>query len=398
MDKKRMVNVMSFILIAILSFPFITNTALAETKTFIKEYTYRASDEDSKNSSRTIALREVKRLLLEKLGTYLESVSEVRGFNLTKDQITTLTAGIVKTELVDEKWDGHIYWLKAKIAANSDEVIKSIDVLRKDRQRAMELEEIRKRSDALLLENERLRKELRAAKDEKKEVDTAAYNKTIKELSSIEWYEKGSASYTSDNYKEAIDSFNKAIELNPQDENSYGIRGLAYSMLHNDNQAIQDYNKAIELNSKDSVNYLGRGMIYGKLGNYHQAIRDYDRAIELNLNIAEVYILRGQAYDQFKNYNKAIQDYNHAVELDPKYASAYGDRGADYLMLQNYNQAIEDCNRAIELDPEFALAYTVRGFAYAKLGNSDRAIDDLKIAAKLSQKKDLLKEKELIGR
>jgi hypothetical protein len=46
-------------------------TANAETKTFIKEYTYHAGDEDSRNSSRTIALREVKRLLLEELGTYV---------------------------------------------------------------------------------------------------------------------------------------------------------------------------------------------------------------------------------------------------------------------------------------------------------------------------------------
>jgi len=52
---------------------FILPAAAASTgtKTFIKEYTYQAGDEDSKNSCRVIALREVKRLLLEELGTYL---------------------------------------------------------------------------------------------------------------------------------------------------------------------------------------------------------------------------------------------------------------------------------------------------------------------------------------
>jgi len=53
---------------------------LPKTKTFIKEYTYHAGDEDSMNSSRTIALREVKRLLLEELSTYLESQTEVTNF------------------------------------------------------------------------------------------------------------------------------------------------------------------------------------------------------------------------------------------------------------------------------------------------------------------------------
>ncbi len=107
------ITLVSFLLIL-----FIPNFIFAETKTFVREYTYQASDEDSKNSSRTISLREVKRLLLEELGTYLESTSEVQNFQLTKDQIITLTAGIVRTELVEEKWDGRTYWIKAKIQAD----------------------------------------------------------------------------------------------------------------------------------------------------------------------------------------------------------------------------------------------------------------------------------------
>src|SRR5665647_2595889 len=106
------VQVLSSVLFLILSFLLFANSSFAETKIFIKEYTYHAGDEDSKNSSRTIALREVKRLLLEELGTYLESQTEVKNFQMTKDQITTLTAGIVSTEVIDEKCDGHIYWIK----------------------------------------------------------------------------------------------------------------------------------------------------------------------------------------------------------------------------------------------------------------------------------------------
>ena len=61
--------------------------ALAETKTFIKQYTDQVSEDDNRDSSRTIALREVKRLLLEELGIYLESETEVENFQLTKDRI-----------------------------------------------------------------------------------------------------------------------------------------------------------------------------------------------------------------------------------------------------------------------------------------------------------------------
>ncbi len=64
---------------------FITNAAFAETKVFVEEYTYQASDADSKLSSRAIAIEQAKRLLLEKVGTYLESETEVKNFQLTKD-------------------------------------------------------------------------------------------------------------------------------------------------------------------------------------------------------------------------------------------------------------------------------------------------------------------------
>ena len=120
--------------------------AFASVKTYIKEYTYHASEDDSRNSSRVTAMREVKRLLLEELGTYLESVTVVKNFQLTKDQITALTAGIVKTEIVNEKWDGHTYWIKTKIVADEADVIKSIDNLRKDRDKSRDLVDIQKLS------------------------------------------------------------------------------------------------------------------------------------------------------------------------------------------------------------------------------------------------------------
>ena len=147
-----------------LSLLFFSSPAIAETKVFVEEYTYQASEADSKISSRVIALEQVKRLLLEKLGTYLESETEVKNFQLTKDQIVILTAGIVGAEIIDERWDGKTYSLRAKITADPKEVIKSIDLLRQDRQKTKELEETKKKADEALREVERLRKELEIGK------------------------------------------------------------------------------------------------------------------------------------------------------------------------------------------------------------------------------------------
>ena len=144
---------------AILTSLMISVSALAETKTFIKEYTYQASEFDSKASCRTIALEQVKRLLLEELGTYLENNTEVKNFELTKDKITALTAGIVQTQVLDEKWDGKSYWLKAEVKADPENVAKSIDNLRKDQKKSGDLEERVKKHDEALKEIDKLREE-----------------------------------------------------------------------------------------------------------------------------------------------------------------------------------------------------------------------------------------------
>src|SRR5208337_4304666 len=88
---------------------------------------------DSRNSSRTLALETVKRLLLEELGTYLVGETEVKDMKLTKDQVTTYSAGIVGAEIIDEKWDGKSYWLKAKVAADPKEVEKALKKLLEDK-------------------------------------------------------------------------------------------------------------------------------------------------------------------------------------------------------------------------------------------------------------------------
>ena len=357
MNIKAIINIVScFILILILSFIFLTNTASAETKTFIKEYTYHASDEDSRNSSRTIALREVKRLLLEELGNYLESQTEVKNFQMTKDQITTLTAGIVSTEVIEDKWDGTVYWLKAKIAADSGEVIKSIDILRKDRQKTKELEKVRARSDDLLKENERLRKKLLTAKNEKKQKDTAAYNETIKELDAADWFEKGYASFMSRNYKDAIGAYSKSIKLKPKDVDAYIMRGRAYIGLRNFNQAIKEFNKAIELNPQDAFAYDNRGDAYYKLDNYRQAVKDYDKAEEQNPYTLVNY-RRGLAHSKLGNYKQAIEDFNTEIGLDPKNAAAYYNRGLAYDKLGSHNNAISDMKTGARLGHKAAQDY-----------------------------------------
>jgi len=107
----------------------------AQKKTFIREYFYKASETDSKVTSRQKALTEVKALLIEELGTYVESyvnhvIADQNGV-ITKDfftnEIKTLSTGTTETKILEERWDGYEYYIKAEILADPEEVVRRIN-------------------------------------------------------------------------------------------------------------------------------------------------------------------------------------------------------------------------------------------------------------------------------
>jgi tetratricopeptide (TPR) repeat protein len=200
------------------------------------------SDIDSKVSSGPLRLNRLKGVV-EQLGTYLISETEVKNFQMTKDQITTLTAGIVSAEVIDEKWDGRSYYLKAMITADPKEVAKSVDALRTDVQKKKELEESKKKAEEAMKEVEKLKKGLALVKGDTNKTQRK-YTSAIKYLSATDWFDRGFAFQDLNKFEDAIDSYNHAIKLNPTPE-AYNNRGNAYGNLRNYQQAISDFNKAL---------------------------------------------------------------------------------------------------------------------------------------------------------
>ena len=141
------------------------------------------------------------------------------------------------------------------------------------------------------------------------------HNKTIEGFSAANWSEIGRQSIDAKHWNEALNAYNKAIDLNPNDASAYYNRGLAYDNLDKDDLAIADYEKAIELNPKygDAFNNLAK--TYGRRGYYKQAILFYDRVIELNPKDADAYYNRGKAYERLGDSRFANQDLKIAAKL-----------------------------------------------------------------------------------
>ena len=119
-------HITSIITYLLLGFTLVLQSPLvkAETVTFVRDYTYNASENDSKVSARTAALEQLQRAAIEEVGVQVESSvvsnkSVVQG-KLKEEMLLNFklfSQALTKTKILEEKWNGESFYLKAEIEA-----------------------------------------------------------------------------------------------------------------------------------------------------------------------------------------------------------------------------------------------------------------------------------------
>jgi hypothetical protein len=105
------------------------------TAIFIEEETYQANERESKSACREIALANIRKRVLEKIGIYVASASEDymdNDFQIVTQEIIVLTAGIIQTERLEETFDGSSYHVKVKVGVDPEQVRKAVDEFAKE--------------------------------------------------------------------------------------------------------------------------------------------------------------------------------------------------------------------------------------------------------------------------
>jgi tetratricopeptide (TPR) repeat protein len=182
--------------------------------------------------------------------------------------------------------------------------------------------------------------------------------------------------------QEALRDYNKAIEFGPNHPEVYSNRGLLFMEFNKYKEALSDFNKAIELQPDYSLAYYNRGLLAMNQGKNPQAYSDYAMAIKLNPAYVEAYINRGVLFHNENKFDEAITEYNKAAELQPANPQIYYDRGLALMAKKNYDGAINDFSKTIELKSDYSAAYYNRGIVNINLGRKDIGCKDLQLAAK----------------
>jgi tetratricopeptide (TPR) repeat protein len=163
------------------------------------------------------------------------------------------------------------------------------------------------------------------------------------------------------------------IERQPDFAWSYFFRSLANEKLRLLDDAEADFQKALELGDEDArhVVFLTRGIHRFAQGDLERAAADFEAARALKpgqysayLNLAHVHLARG-------HFAEADRELQAAMPLHPpaeRVAGYHLHRGHALLREKKYEEALQACETAVSLSPRQPLPHEVSGRALLMLG------------------------------
>jgi len=203
------------------------------------------------------------------------------------------------------------------------------------------------------------------------------------------WLIRGMILSDLERYQEAIASYDKVLEIKPDTLYAYAwcLRGIALSHLERYEEAISSYDKALDITPDEYYVWYFRGVALSDLKRYEEAITSYEKALEIQPDNHDAWYRRGNALYKLKRYEEALASYDKALEIQPDNHQTWFLQGIALSFLKRYEEAITSYEKALKFKPDYHYAWYFKAGCYALQGNVDLAIENLQQAIKLNPDK-----------
>ena len=151
--------------------------------------------------------------------------------------------------------------------------------------------------------------------------DPENLNNSVMELVES-WFELGLKRVNTGDLPGAIDSWHKALKLNPNLAEIWHNLGSAWGRLENYPKAVESFNRALEIDPQSEQAWNDRAHAFYQMQQWEQALVSWSKAIAINPGNQQFWYHQGTALEKMKRLEEALASYTKALDISPDFQAA----------------------------------------------------------------------------
>jgi tetratricopeptide (TPR) repeat protein len=190
--------------------------------------------------------------------------------------------------------------------------------------------------------------------------------------------------YQNGSYEDAIDSLNKVIAINAQDEEALVLLGAVNLRLGRLGEAEKYLVKTISLNSNNSDARNNLSLVYFNQNKVDQAINMLQDSLRIQPENVDALTNLAFIYTNLNRVDEATGTYKRLIKADPKSLAAYDHLAQLYLDQYKYADVIKLVQQSKAYLPDNATMLNHLAFANLGKGEPQEAFDNFTKAARIN--------------
>ncbi|MCP4686756.1 MAG: tetratricopeptide repeat protein [Desulfobacterales bacterium] len=174
----------------------------------------------------------------------------------------------------------------------------------------------------------------------------------------------GDKRYDAGDIPGAIEEFEAALALDPENVNVYNSLGVCRGVLGEFDEALKSFNAAISLDPTEIMAIYNTGLIYLYTGDKEKALDHFLKADAMGGDVFEVIFQIGRVHLEMGNLDKARQRLEDAARLRPDSGPVHRFLGDCYQELEMRDKATAAYENAIKFNGNDAHALSALGRLY----------------------------------
>ena len=174
------------------------------------------------------------------------------------------------------------------------------------------------------------------------------YDKVVELNTDNAWvhYRRWMALFELERYDEALECIDKVIKMEPNAADMHSSKGATLLGLKRCNDALEYVDKAISKNPYAANLYFGKGTMLANLKKYDEALECYDKVIELDPHVVPGYYGKWNMLSNLNRHAEALEYIDKVIELEPYNTDLYYNKSSTLAMLKRYDESLECDNKA----------------------------------------------------